>query len=100
MTTRRHVRQNPIYQGEDEQISYNFDWTNIGTPASATVVLKDANGTNVSGTNLSGSASIAGAVVSTPLVISLTAGTKYRLECKVTISGNVFERYVDIYAET
>lgn len=101
MTSKRHVRQSPLYQGEDEKVAYGFEWAAIGTPTSPTVVLKDvAAGTDVSATNLLGSASISGTIVTTPQVIGLTAGKKYRLECKVTIDSNILERYVDIFAET
>jgi hypothetical protein len=49
---------------------------------------------------LSGSASVAGDVITTPVVKSLVAGTQYRLEIKFTVSGNIFEAFGFIDAET
>ena len=98
MTTRK-AEESPIYQGEDESIAYVFNWAAIGTPTSPTVVIKDNNLVDLSTTLLSGSASISGNTIITPLVTGLTSGVMYRLECKVTISGSVYEAYCDIIAE-
>lgn len=98
MTTRK-VEESPIYQGEDESIAYVFDWAAVGTPTSPTVVVKTAENIDVSTTCLSGAASVASDTVITPLVTALTSGNTYRLECKVTISGNIYEAYCDIIAE-
>lgn len=98
MTTRK-VKKSPVYQGEDESIAYIFDWALVGTPTSPTVVIKNADLIDTSATNLSGSASVVGNTVVTPLVTALTSGVMYRLECKVTISGNIYEAFCDIIAE-
>lgn len=97
----RSVVESPLAQGEDERIAYGFDWAEVGTPGGPAVVLKDmtAGGVDVSATKLSGAASVDGDVVVTPKVIELEPGTKYRLECKVTIGGNVLEAYVEIFGE-
>lgn len=99
MTT-REVKESPVYQGEDEEISYTFDFTTWGsTPTSPTVVLKGPGGVDLSSTHLSGTASVDGNVVTTPKVIDLVRDRKYRLECKVTISGNIEEAFCEIIGE-
>lgn len=99
MATKREFQESPIYQGEDEQIAYVLDTTPWGgSPSSPSVVLKDGD-TDVSSVNLSGSPSVSDDDITTPAVISLTAGRRYRLEIKFTISGNVFEAYGDIIGE-
>ena len=99
MTSTREVTESPKYQGEDEQLRYTFNWAAVGTPTSPSVVIKDNNLVDVSATCLSGSASVVGDTVVTPIVLSLTAGVRYRLECKVTISSNIYESWCDIIAE-
>ena len=99
MTTLRKVDKSPLYQGEDESIAYTFEWAAVGTPTNPAVALKDYNMNDKSATCLSGVASVVGTTVVTPLVKSLTAGVIYRLECKVTITGNIFEAYCLIHGE-
>lgn len=99
MASPREVDESPVYQGEDESKAYTFNFANYGTPTSPTVIVKDYNLVDVSATCLSGSASIVGDTVVTPLVTALTAGIIYRLECKVTISSNVRESFCMIIAE-
>lgn len=98
MTT-REVTESPVHQGEDERIAYTFDWADIGTPTLPVVAIKDSSLNDVSTTCLSGAASIVADTVVTPLVIALTPGVRYRLECKVTIAGQVFEAYGEIIGE-
>ncbi len=101
MAISRKVKESPLTQGTDEQISYSLTVTPWGaSPSSVSVVLKNSAGTDVSATNLTGSASVSGNVITTPAVKSLTVGEKYRLEIKFTISGNIFEAWCDIYGET
>jgi hypothetical protein len=100
MTVSRQFKESPIYQGTDEQIAYQLTVTPWGSsPSSVTVTLKNAQGVDVSAACLSGSASISGNVITTPKVISLVAGEKYRLEIKFTISGNVMEAWGEIWGE-
>lgn len=100
MASLRMVRESPVEQGTDEQIAYGFDFAAIGTPTSPTVTLYDMTGAaSVTSTKLSGSASIASTTVTTPAVISLTAGSQYKLQCLVTISGNLYSSFVIINAE-
>lgn len=99
MTQPRDVTESPVNQGIDEEIAYRFDWSAVGTPTSPSVKLYDEDYTDVSSTKLSGSPGVVGDVVTTPVVKSLAAGTRYRLECKVTISGNVLEAFCVIVGE-
>ena len=96
----REVRESPITQGKDEQVAYTLTTTPWGsTPTSIAVTIANSAGTDTSSTNLSGSASAVGDVITTPKVISLTSGEVYRMEIKFTCSGNIFEPYVIIYAQ-
>ena len=93
----RQVAESPVTQGPYEQIAYSFDWSAIGTPDSAgTVKIYDKTGTDTSGTNLTGSASLTGNIVTTPIVKSLTARGKYKLVSSVTISSNTLTAYLEI----
>ena len=95
--TDRRIEQSPLYQGEDEEIAYTLTTTPWGSdPSSPAVVLKDADGTDVSSTYLDGSASVSGDVITTPTVKSLVDGASYRLEIKFTIAGNIEEAWADI----
>jgi hypothetical protein len=98
MTDTREVDGSPVYQGQDEEIAYGILTTEWGSnPTSVSVKLYDTDGTDVSSTSLSGSASVSGDTITTPVVKLLTAGEKYRLEVKFTCSGNVFEPFLIIW---
>jgi len=99
--TIREVANSPLPQGEDESIAYTLDTEPWGGYSSgAAVVIKDADGTDVSSTNLSGSLSESGGVITTPLVTGLTKGEIYRLEIAWVYSGNTFEAFCTLKAET
>lgn len=90
-----------VRQGEDEEIYYSITTTNWGSsPTDVGVVVKDEDGTDVSAGVTSGSASVAGDVITLPKIKSLTADTLYRVEISFTASGNVFEAFFLIQAET
>lgn len=98
--TIRKVKESPRHQGEDERIAYTVDTTPWGGyDSGVAVVLKDADGDDISSTNLSGSPSVSGDVITTPLVISLVRNVKYRLEIKWVKSGNTFETHCEIIGE-
>lgn len=98
MTDIREFIESAIQQGADEVRPYKWTTTPWGsTPSSVTVTLYDGD-TDVSATNLSGSASVAGDVITTPAVTGLTAGKVYRLEIKCTIDGRVEEAWGHIRA--
>ena len=101
MKTLRKIVESPWTQGVDEEAAYTVDTSTWGgSPSAVSVVLKDSNGDDVSSTNLSGSASVSGDIITTPVVKSLTADSRYRLEVKFTSSGNILEAYGYIYGET
>lgn len=101
MTVYRECVESPLVQGTDEQIVYQLTTTPWGaSPSSITVKLYDKTaGTDVSSTCLSGSASAVGDVITTPVVKSLVADHKYRLEIKFTTVGNIMEAYTIIYGQ-
>lgn len=100
MPRRVQITGSPEQQRPDERIAYavTIDAT-YPTPSSpACVLYARTNGveTDVSATKLSGTATIVGQVFTSPLVISLIAGTTYRLEFQFVSSGNTFEPYLII----
>lgn len=98
--TLRKVKESPRYQGEDERIAYTLDTTPWGGyDSGAAVVIKDAADDDVSSVHLSGSASEAADVITTPLVIVLVENLKYKLEILWVKSGNTFEAYCEIIGE-
>lgn len=105
MSAVREFKESEFYQGEDEILAYLVTTTPwASSPTSPTVKLfsydPDADTyTDVSATKLVGTATVAGDVITTPAVTSLTAGTKYRLEVKFVVSGNTFEGWGWIQAE-
>ena len=99
--TSREVTQGKLYQGVDEQIVYSLTTTNwASSPTSPSVKAYDASDgyTDVTATVLSGSASVAGDVITLPKVKSLTLGHLYRIEVQFTVAGvaTPFEAYVQI----
>lgn len=96
----REFVESPLYQGQDEQIKYSLTTTNWGsTPSSPVVKIYKQDGTDVSSTNLSGTATVSGDVVTTPFVTGLTAGLRYRLEIQFVSGGNTYETYGYIKGE-
>lgn len=113
MAISREIKEGPQVQGADEQIAYRLDTANWNanpaspaTPSAATgyiYTVTDVAGletfTDVTSTKMSGSCSISGQYITLPVITALVAGTKYRWECKFTLSGNVFEAYGIINGE-
>ncbi len=100
MTTRQ-VKEGRKYQGVDEQIAYTLTTTPWGSsPIDVDVKIYDDTRTDKSSTCLNGSPSVNGDIITTPLVISLTARMLYRLEIKFTSSGNIFEAFCEILGES
>ena len=96
----RRIKESPIYQGADEQIVYTITTTPWdSSPTSPAVVLKNSAGTDVSGTSLTGSPSVNGDVITTPVVHSLTIGEIYRLEIKFTVGSNIYEPWTEIIGQ-
>ncbi len=91
----REIIESPLYQGEDESIAYSLTTTPWGSsPTSIVVTAFELDGTDVSSTVLSGSASVTNDVITMPAIVSLTDGKVYRIEVKFTDSdGNIWEPY-------
>jgi hypothetical protein len=100
----RSCNESPLAQGEDEVLAYDLTTTPwVSSPTSPVVklyeVVDEFTRTDKSATMLSGSASVSGDVITTPLVTGLTAGTLYRLEIKWTVGSKVYEAWALITAE-
>jgi len=97
----REALESPIIQGTWESIAYTFDFTDCGvttiTAQSAAVYL---DGVDVTSTVMpSGSASVAGLVVTTPKLTGLTAGNIYTMYARVTHdSGQQTELLCRVFA--
>ena len=103
MTTREIV-EGLQFQGADEQVVYTLTTTNWGSsPTSTSATIWTANTdetfTDVTSTKMTGSTSVSGDIITLPTVISLVAGTLYRVEVKFTVSGNIFEAFAYIQGE-
>ena len=99
---RREVLEGLRIQGADEKIPYKLTTTPWGSaPSSVVVKCFDitTTRTDVTATNLSGSASVDGDVITCPLLQSLTAGNTYRLEIQFVAGGVTWEAYAVIQAE-
>jgi len=100
MSKIRTVKESPRHQGVDEEITYRFDWTDVGIPSAPAVVIKDHLGVDVSLLCLTGAAAVVATYyVTTPEVADLVDGEEYRLECKATVGGNILERMCIIIGE-
>lgn len=104
MATSREIDEGVQVQGSDEQIVYTLTTTNWGSsPSSPSAKIYSRSGdtyTDTTATNMpTGTASATGDVITLPKIVSLTAGTEYRVEVQFTISGNIFEAYARIICE-
>lgn len=96
----RRIIESPLYQGEDEEIAYTLTTTPFASdPSSPVVTVKDADGEDVTADYTTGSASVAGDVITTPTILDLVADTQYRLEIKFTSGGNVLEAWAEMRGE-
>ena len=104
MSNIREIKENMIFQGEEESIVYSLTTTPWGTGPTTTqatiyTVVGDTY-TNLTTTNMTGAASIVNDVITLPTIHSLTAGTLYRVQVWFTAaSGNIFEAVALIKAE-
>ena len=98
----REVVEGLQRQGEDEQIVYTITTTPWGSdPSNVVVVVTDESDDSevVTDDVTSGSASVSGDVITTPIIQALTAKHLYRVEVKFTCGGNVFECYFRLQGE-
>ena len=95
----REVVESPKRQGYREQEAYTFLLT--VTPASAAVKVFNPSYQDVSSSRLSGSSSIVGSTVITPLVLFTEADIdqEFRLECEYLSGGNTLIDYCRIVVE-
>lgn len=97
----RQIVESPIEQGADEEIVYSLTTTPWGSsPTSPSVAVFDesAGDVDVTADVVTGSASVAGDVITLPTIGGLTRGTRYRLEIQFTAAGNTWEAYARINA--
>lgn len=102
----REFKESPFYQGTDEIIAYKVtvptSWgtSDFSSLSSKIYSVVGETYTDTTSTNLSGSTTASGQVITTPLVQTLTDGTKYRLEVKwVSSEGNTLEAFAIIYGQ-
>ena len=97
---RRKIKESPWAQGRDERIAYLINtapWG--GGPTNPQVILLGPEGEDVSETNLNGTTMVAGDVITTPLVVGLVPGRKYRLKVRWERAGNTLEAWGEILGE-
>ena len=103
MTISREVKEGKLIQGADEKIAYQLTTTPWGSTPTSIVVkaydITDGGRTDVTGTVLSGTASVTGDVITCPVLQLLTAGNWYRLEIQFVAGGDTWEAYAIIQAE-
>ena len=90
------VAEGMQYQSADEELVYTVtttNWVSSPTGPSAKAYDETTGGTEVTATVLSGSASAADDVITLPVLKSLTAGHRYRVEVAWTVSGSVYEAF-------
>ncbi len=95
----RQAVESPLHQGEDEIIAYILDTTNgagSGAISNEVDIIKDEQGADVSGTNLTGATSVSGANITTRAVQVLKPNISYRMEVSWDQNGNTFEAYFTI----
>lgn len=93
-----------VQQRPGERIRYTVDTGPYGgTPTAVSVTIYDvtasteSSGSNVSDSTLSGSASIAADVITTPIVEDIEGGKRYRMAVQFTAGGNTYAPFVYIH---
>jgi hypothetical protein len=96
--SKREIIESPWEQGVEEIRTYQLTTTPWGSSPSSPVVklYEGASLTDVSATKLSGAASVAGDVITTPAVTGLTENLIYRLEIKFVTGGRTEEAWAEI----
>lgn len=103
MTIRREIKESPMPQGVDEEISYQLTTTPWGsTPSSISVTVYNITSgkTDVTSTVMpTNSPSPSGDVITLSKLKLLDAGNTYRVEIRFTCSGNVFETFAIVHGQ-
>jgi hypothetical protein len=93
----REIEQGEQDQGSREQKAYTIDVTPVGdTPVSVSWKIWDvSNGdyTDTTSTNMSGSAATTGNLLTSPAVVSLSVGHRYRVAVLYTVGQQVAESF-------
>lgn len=90
-----------LKQGADEEVAYTLTTTPWGdSPSDISVTAYDMSDSFAVVTDdvLEGDASSDNTSITTPVVLDLTAGNKYRIEIMFTTGGNVLECYFELEA--
>lgn len=99
--TKREIRESPIEQGTDEDISYQLDTSPWGgSPTSVEVVVYEVDGntfTDVTATVCTGAASVNGDMIILPSISNLEAGKTYRVEILFSCGVGQLEAWGVIY---
>ena len=103
----RRVREGQQPQGSREEVAYTLTTTPWGSsPNSVEVTVYDVtaargddNWTDVTSTTTSGSLSIVGDVITTPLIVDLTPGKLYRVEIAFRTGAQRLVAWMEIRAE-
>lgn len=95
------VVESPVSQSALEKRAYRFNWGAEGTPTAPTITVYDIAAASYVTTDVleAGSPSVDSDYVVTPRVQLLTAGKEYKLNCLVTVGGNVQLAYTIIKTE-
>jgi len=104
MAKAREFRESPVVQGADEEIVFTLLTTAWGSsPSNASVAVYDVTTlprVDVTATVMPvGTVSVAGDIITFPVLKLLTAGHVYRIEAKFHSAGNVFEAWGEVRAE-
>lgn len=86
-------------QGVRERVIYELDTEPWGGNPSSVVVVVKLNGVDVTEAVCTGTASVDGHVITLPVIHSLVAGGRYRVETRWTNTGNTFECFGFINAD-
>lgn len=99
------IVESPLPQSAGDSVTYTLTTTPWGSsPSAPSAAIYSYNPetqayTDVTSSNMTGTASVASDIVTLPVISGLTAGTKYRVEVDFTISGNIFRTHFWIEAE-
>lgn len=93
----QYWKEGVVGQGVRERIPYTLDTTPWGGAPSAPVVTVKLDGTDVTSTVTTGSPTVNGDDILLPVIHSLTAGKRYRVEVQWVSAGATFEApgYID-----
>lgn len=103
VTKTRMIPGSPFPIGENEQLPITLDTTKwAASPSAPVVTLADITSgteTDVSGTNLSGSATVNGSVITLPLITNCTRDKQYLLRVRFSSGGATFVAWAELQGE-